>query len=98
MSRLLQTHNLTIIQCVPFNDGDIELNFRLVIVQGLRMRGSVFHGHYISSQGGAKLSTGKILNLPFESLIITQPTNALIVCHLFLNHFLKHFHCSYMFR
>ena len=33
-----------------------------------------------------------------DSLIITQPTNALIVCHLFLNHFLKHFHCSYMFR
>ena len=32
------------------------------------------------------------------SLIITQPTNALIVCHLFLNNFLKHFHCSYMFR
>ena len=29
-----------------------------------------------------------------DSLIITQPTNALIVCHLFLNHFLKHFHCS----
>ena len=29
-----------------------------------------------------------------DSLIITQPTNALIVCHLFLNHF----HCSYMFR
>ena len=24
-----------------------------------------------------------------DSLIITQPTNALIVCHLFLNHFLK---------
>jgi len=23
------------------------------------------------------------------SLIITQPTNALIVCHLFLNHFFK---------
>ena len=23
------------------------------------------------------------------SLIIIQPTNALIVCHLFLNHFLK---------
>ena len=34
----------------------------------------------------------------FLSLIIIQPTNALIVCHLFLNHFLKHFHCSYMFR
>ena len=33
-----------------------------------------------------------------DSLIITQPTNALIVCHLFLNNFLKHFHCSYMFR
>ena len=30
-----------------------------------------------------------------DSLIITQPTNALIVCHLFLNNFLKHFHCSY---
>ena len=24
-----------------------------------------------------------------DSLIITQPTNALIVCHLFLNHFFK---------
>ena len=24
-----------------------------------------------------------------HSLIITQPTNALIVCHLFLNHFFK---------
>jgi len=23
----------------------------------------------------------------YHSLIITQPTNALIVCHLFLNHF-----------
>ena len=33
-----------------------------------------------------------------DSLIITQPTNALIVCHLFLNNFLKYFHCSYMFR
>ena len=33
-----------------------------------------------------------------NSLIIIQPTNALIVCHFFLNHFLKHFHCSYMFR
>ena len=33
-----------------------------------------------------------------NSLIITKPTNALIVCHLFLNNFLKHFHCSYMFR
>jgi len=33
-----------------------------------------------------------------DSIIITQATNALIVCHLFLNHFLKHFHCSYMFR
>jgi len=32
------------------------------------------------------------------SLIITQPTNALIVCHLFLNHFLEHFHCSYMWK
>ena len=37
-------------------------------------------------------------NQKFYSLIITQPTNALIVCHLFLNHFLRHFHCSYMFR
>ena len=27
--------------------------------------------------------------LAVYSLIITQPTNALIVCHLFLNHFFK---------
>jgi len=26
---------------------------------------------------------------PCKKLIITQPTNALIVCHLFLNHFFK---------
>ena len=28
-------------------------------------------------------------NIFTYSLIITQPTNALIVCHLFLNHFFK---------
>ena len=33
-----------------------------------------------------------------DSLIITQPTNVLIVCHLFQITFLKHIHCSYMFR
>ena len=32
-----------------------------------------------------------------DSLIITQPTNALIMSFI-LNHFLKHFHCYYMFR
>jgi len=30
------------------------------------MRGDVLHGHYISSQRGAKLVTGKILTLLFE--------------------------------
>ena len=35
---------------------------------------------------GRKLATA---TEDFDSLIITQPTNALIVCHLFLNHFFK---------
>ena len=30
------------------------------------MHGAVLHGHYMSSQRGAKLSTGKILTLLFE--------------------------------
>ena len=29
------------------------------------------------------------VQLTLSLLIITQPTNALIVCHLFLNHFFK---------
>jgi hypothetical protein len=46
--------------------GEIELKFHLVIVQRLRMRGAVLHGHNISSQRVAKLSTGKIITLLIE--------------------------------
>ena len=59
-------------------------------------------GESLLLQGVSKLLTehtvSQRLKPNFISLIITQPTNALIVCHLFLNNFLKHFHCSYMFR
>lgn len=72
MFRLLHSHNLITILCIPAVPVPaaqlwvFELKFRLAIVQTLRMRGAVLHGHYISSQRGAKLGTGKILTLLFE--------------------------------
>ena len=41
-------------------------------------------------QGTAALVGGRSIKYELKmTLIITQPTNALIVCHLFLNHFFK---------